>query len=302
MQKQFRPILAATIDGDQDLRRLIYPYIGSPKVDGIRCYLHPELGPVTRSLKPIPNAFIRNKLSAPELRGLDGELVVGDITAKDVFNRTTSAVMSYAGEPEFHYWTFDAYIPGSRIPYFTRLQLARVALKDFGEQFPFFKGLEAYLEVNSYDDALKYEAYAVEQGYEGLMLRKPGGLYKHGRSTLKEGHLLKLKRFIDDEAIIIGFEALERNQNPQTRNQLGLAERGHSQSGRVADNLLGRLLVRHRVFGEFSIGSGFDTAQRERVWLNQAAYLGRTVTFKYQQVGVVDKPRFPIFLRFRDPE
>lgn len=42
-----------------------------------------------------------------------------------------------------------------------------------------------------------------ELGGEGLMLRKAGSLYVGGRSTT----LLKVKSFVDDEAIVKGHEA-----------------------------------------------------------------------------------------------
>ena len=42
-------------------------------------------------------------------------------------------------------------------------------------------------------------------GYEGLMLRDPNGIYKFGRSSVKENILLKVKEFMDDEAEIIAF-------------------------------------------------------------------------------------------------
>ncbi len=48
--KLFRPLLAATIENNEQLGALAYPMIASPKVDGIRIVVHPALGPVTRSL------------------------------------------------------------------------------------------------------------------------------------------------------------------------------------------------------------------------------------------------------------
>jgi len=141
-------------------------------------------------------------------------------------------------------------------------------------------------------------------GFEGVMLRHPGAQYKYGRSTLREQILLKLKRFTDAEAKIIGYEPLYSNQNPQTRNSQGLAERSDHKAGKIQVETLGNLLVRDHSgrFGEFAIGSGFDQALRDTIWSDREGFLGRTVTYKFQQVGVKDKPRFPIFLRFREAE
>ena len=57
--------------------------------------------------------------------------------------------------------------------------------------------------INDYDQILDYEKRILEDGFEGVMLRSPLGKYKMGRSTLKEGILLKLKRFEDAEATVV---------------------------------------------------------------------------------------------------
>ena len=51
---------------------------------------------------------------------------------------------------------------------------------------------------------------------------------------------------------------------------------------------------------EFSIGSGFTEEQRREIWNKQVELIGSIVKYKYFEVGVKDKPRFPIFLGFRD--
>ena len=37
-----------------------------------------------------------------------------------------------------------------------------------------------------------YEERCLEQGYEGVMLRDPNGLYKFGRSTMREQGLIQV--------------------------------------------------------------------------------------------------------------
>lgn len=314
--KTFQPLLASAIESQNDLLKLPYPMIGSPKVDGVRCFIHPELGPVTRSLKPIPNHHIRAILSHELLKGLDGEITLGLPNVSDCFAKSISAVMSRDGLPNFTYHVFD-YAPlditqedggpQMRAPYQERLQTAKKCVAAFETLFPInfansmIRMLE-YFVVNNLNDVNDQEEICVEDGYEGLMLRRSDGKYKFGRSTLKEAILLKLKRFKDDEATIVGFEALERNTNSPTRNALGLQERSSHKAGRISDSLLGNLVVHHHTFGQFSIGSGFDVSLRTEIWESQADYLGKKVTFKYQETGIVDKPRFPIFKGFRPEE
>src|SRR5437764_14153081 len=106
-QKPFRPLLAGRLDAG-DLSALRYPAIASPKVDGLRS-LAMDGKPISRSMKPIPNRFIQSVFDtwAGVMNGLDGELVVGSLTAKDVFNVTTSAVTAQDGRPEVTYYVFD---------------------------------------------------------------------------------------------------------------------------------------------------------------------------------------------------
>jgi DNA ligase-1 len=206
--------------------------------------------------------------------------------------------MSADGEPAFTFWVFDD-ISETGTAFMERYNKAAVACNMAND--PHVK-LLPHKVIDIAKELIEYEEYYVENGYEGVMLRNPLGRYKHGRSTFREQILLKLKRFVDDEAEVIGFAPLERNQNPQVRSELGLATRSSAMGGKVADDLLGYLEVRHPTYGEFHIGSGFDVTTRQIIWHNQEKFLGRQVTFKFQLVGTKDKPRQPIFKAFREVE
>lgn len=280
----FKPMLAGTV---RDLSTLRFPMLATPKLDGIRC-VTPRGEALSRSLKPIPNQYI-----AATLRGaarLDGELTVGD-----TFQSSTSGVMSEDGEPDFTYTVFDYISEG--VPYETRMEILKTCEKVYGgprlkflypEKVPTLEALEAIA------------ARHLEQGYEGTMLRTPDGPYKFGRSTEREGWLLKLKPMEDEEAVVIGFEEQLHNTNAATRNALGRLERSSHKAGKVGKDTLGKLLLASKKWGEFAVGTGFDDALRAKIWANQKAYLGKTVKFKYQNFGIKDKPRLPVFLGFRD--
>lgn len=297
---EFRPLLAATIDDNDQLEKLPYPMVASPKVDGIRVICHPIHGPVTRSLKPLRNTFVRGALQRPEFVGFDGECVVGHLSQGDVFNRTT-AVMAEGGHPDFTYWVFDD-IGAQIFGYVSRLVFVEERMRT-GNAPACVQKLPHRIVGNA-EDVREAEQLWLSQGFEGIMLRRHDGRYKYGRSTLKEGILLKLKRFKDAEAIVIGFNQYESNQNPQTRDHLGYATRSAHKDGKRLLEALGSLQVRDLSgrFTEFAIGSGFDSSQRTDFWSRREELLGRTVTYKFQECGVVEAPRFPIFLRFRESE
>lgn len=288
-----RPLLAATLD---DVNSIKFPVLATPKIDGIRC-LKINSSVVTRKLKELPNKFIRHTLMKHLPNGIDGELIL----STGSFNDIQSQVMSFDGEPQFIYCAFDYVKDSLDKPYVDRMEDLNKWFLRVGNSQPFIK-LLLPRELKCIEDVNAYEAECLALIYEGIILRSPSGRYKCGRSTLKEGILIKVKRFKDSEAIIIGFQEKLHNDNIKELNELGLSKRSTQQAGMVLAGTLGALLVRDVKTGqEFNIGSGMNDSQREEIWSNQKTYLGALVTYKYQEIGQKDLPRFPVFKSFRDP-
>ena len=156
--------------------------------------------------------------------------------------------------------------------------------------------------VNSLGDLLAYKQSTLEVGYEGVMLRPPDGPYKQNRSTLREGYLIKLKRFTDAEAVCIGYGELMHNGNEAVTNELGRTARSSAQAGLIPGGTLGYLLCKTPDGVEFKIGTGFDAADRADLWAEQDKLMGRIVKYKSFPVGVKDAPRHPVWLGFRHPD
>lgn len=302
-----RPMLAAKAT-DEELQALFkrgHSFLLSPKIDGIRALVvNGQL--VSRTMKPIRNYYTQSLFGRPELEGLDGELVVGNPWDKNLMQQTSSGVMSYTGKPPVFYHVFDAW--GWNDKFFCRTNRAKELTNLYGL---YVQQNMRYIEhhlVGSYEEMLHHEAIYLSQGYEGVMLRHPNGPYKQNRSTLKEAYLVKVKRFVDGEAIITGAEPLYRNLNEATMDERGYTKRAHCTDGKVADDLLGALLVTDCESGSsFSIGSGFTELQRRQIWdiweENPKHLKGKLVKYKhFKNAGVKDAPRHPIFLGFRDAE
>jgi DNA ligase-1 len=155
--------------------------------------------------------------------------------------------------------------------------------------------------ITTEKDLLEYEETALDAGHEGVMVRSVDGPYKQGRSTVKEGWLLKLKRFEDSEAEIIGFYERMHNTNEAKTNALGRTERSSAKDGKVGLGVLGGFVVRDLKTGvEFEVGSGLDAEQQKDFWAKRPELLGGILKYKFFPVGIKDKPRHPIFLGFRD--
>lgn len=285
---RFKPMLA----GKADLDNIKFPVMASPKLDGVRVIVYDGVV-YSRNFKRIPNDHVQALFGRKECHGFDGELIVGDVTSDTVFQATTSGVMTGAGKPDVTLHVFDY---TASIHHFSS---RHSELKKRAHKQKHVKVVPHVL-INNLEELNAYEEECVAQGYEGIMIRDPKGKYKHGRSTTKEGGLLKIKRFEDDEAVVIGCEELMTNLNEQELDNLGHKVRSSKKEGMVPAGKLGALIVKHKTFGEFKIGSGFTEDARTKLWRERDELKGRLAKFKYQPSGVKDKPRFPVFLGFRN--
>ena len=147
------------------------------------------------------------------------------------------------------------------------------------------------------------EAKWVGMGYEGVITRSPSARYKQGRSTLKEQGMIKLKRFQDSEAEIIGFEELMHNENVATVSEIGSTVRSSHNEGLIPAGTLGAIHVRDlQTKVDFKIGTGFDSMARDYFWRNRDNLTGKIVKYKFFPVGVKERPRHPVYLGLRSPE
>lgn len=303
----FRPMLAAKstnanndLTGEAYLQKLFpRPMLLSPKYDGLRGIVASRTI-YSRTMKPLPNHHVQNLFGLAELHGLDGEVIVGEPNAPDVRRATMSGVMSHAGVPEARYFVFDylgAEFELQSLPYRQRLrELQELVVK-----------LEAPItlvpqhSISTFEHFKLLEEHYLAKGYEGVILRDPAAPYKQGRSTKNEAGMVKVKRFLDAEAEVIGWVELLHNENEAEVDELGYTKRSTHQENKVESGLLGAFQVRDLETGvEFEVGGGFNAEQRWLFWRNREDYRGKVLTYKHFPIGRKDKPVQPIFLGFRD--
>jgi DNA ligase-1 len=250
------PVLLAEVwDNAQDLTG----WWMSEKLDGVRAYWDGKQF-VSRqgNLYHTPNWFLAGLPGYP----LDGELWIG----RKAFQRTVGIVRRHDKTDlwkEVRFLIFDA--PARPGGFEDRLRFLQAEVSKW-------KAKAATLldhAVCTGVEQLRAELKRVEGlGGEGLMLRQPGSQYVAGRSST----LLKVKSFLDAEAVVIGHEAGR---------------------GRHAGRL-GAVVARLPNGKTFNIGTGFSDKERA----NPPA-VGATVTFRYQELSDGGVPRFPSFVRVR---
>lgn len=296
-----KPMLSASMEFSNgtpaEFKDLTYPLGASIKLDGIRC-LRVNGQTLSRSFKQIPNHYVQTQM-IHLIDGLDGELVTynQDDTVR-TFSEVQGDIMRFDGEPNFKFEIFDYVSSDLSKPYLTRIE----ELKSL--TLPSFCVLVLPTIIHNEVELLAFEDQALLDGHEGVMTRRLNGEYKCGRATFKSQDLIKIKRFVDSEAIIVGLEEKLSNENEATKDELGHTKRSSAKAGLVPAGTLGNFLVRDIYDGrEFGIGTGIglNDILRKAIWDNQSQYLGKIVKYKYQEVGTKDNPRIPSFQGFRDP-
>lgn len=283
----FRPMLAHDLKGFE-IDKLLFPLLASYKIDGVRAIVQNGVV-LSRTLKPIPNKFVQAVFS--EFEGMDGELVVGSANSKDVYKKTVSVVMSQNKRDiatTFH--VFDSVLFPERA-YESREKGINVT----GRNAVFVR--QNY--VSNINELVEFETQALSLGYEGIMLRDRFSPYKFGRSTLKESALIKLKRFTDAEAEVIGVQELMINENESMKNDVGYSHRSSMAAGKVQSGMLGSLICQTKLGVVFKVGTGFTKQDRLDLWGGRDDLTGKIVKYKYQEVGKDSRPRFPVFIGFR---
>ena len=237
----------------------------SEKLDGVRAKWTGKSF-LSRNNKPFyaPDYFTKEM---PPI-ALDGELFLG----RGRFEETVSIVRSHEdkGWDKIVFHVFDA--PEMKGNFEERLD---AALRYKFNKRKYITMVEQelcagrdHLERRLQEVIGKKRKRGTEPG-EGIMLRRAGSPYEQKRSK----HLLKVKQFLDDEAVVIAHVK-------------GTGRNAHR---------LGALRVRWND-KEFKVGSGFTDAER-----NRPPKIGSIITFHYQELTKNGVPRFPTFKRVREP-
>ena len=298
-----KPMLAPSkIPSQEDVT---FPMYFSRKLDGIRCLILPDWRIVSRNFKDIPNRRLREKFGRIiKASALCNVIFDGEIWSPSLPFSSISSIVRSFDKPvpeDLRYFTFDCvklagWLGRTVYPFSKRYSI----LCNLGEKLPEMRVLSQML-VYSFSEAISLRDEELSRGGEGGIIRDPSGPYKHGRCTLLENNMFKLKVVERDVAEVIGYLPLKRIRESIDRE---FDEFGHPKRVSKKDELeqveeLGALVVK---FEDkiFKIGSGFDERGGEKdrrlLWNERDTLIGKKVLFKHMAQGAKDLPRLPIFL------
>ena len=145
MKQIIKPMLAVEVNFD----KLRYPIYTQPKLDGIRVIVKDGVV-YSRSLKAIANKHVQSLFG--HLHGLDGELIVGNPTAHNVFQKTTSGVMSKDGEPDVTLYVFDMWDKPTSIFEIRQQALRLKCCEESNVELVPYECIHTYKELLTYAD------------------------------------------------------------------------------------------------------------------------------------------------------
>ena len=272
---------------------LPYPLMVSPKYDGIRAVIKKNKA-MSRKMKVHRSYQVQELFT--DINDLDGELIHEDVTNPLVYNMSYRLVSSFNNPGPVKYYVFDyCNEDWFNKPFYERLEKATSLIK-------FEPDMHAvpHKLVKNYDELIEEENRRLQEGYEGVMMRVPDAPYVTKRATMLDQIIYKLKRFEDGEALVIGFEEGTTNKNALTYDERGYAHRSGARDGLEGANTLGTILAFFEGQDIRVAPGAFSHSERDEIWRNRDAYIGKALKIRFMRYGVLNLPRFPRAIGWRD--
>lgn len=207
----------------KDIKNPEFPYYAQPKLNGVRCLVK-----IDQSIKTELNVklcsrggqyykilhldhelctlFMKLQQEADSFNFiLDGEIYKHGIPLQDISGAARSEDSSmFASNNWLEYWIYDIIRIDKQETQDERLENLTI-LSKYVENNPHIKVINTYI-VDNKDEVKHQHDIAIQQGYEGLILRNPKGEYEFNQ---RSRNLLKVKQYEDAEFVIIGCKVDE---------------------------------------------------------------------------------------------
>lgn len=318
-----KPMLATNSEMTVDKLAKYMPFYVSPKIDGMRILVTPH-GVVSRNFKKMPGHLqahfanicaISNELDVIFDCEMYNAIDPLDPTHHTPFQEImtwrsrTYNILGRAPEDRPFLQIFDAIpindwmLEKPQMKFCDRVDLLRTLKMPWNECYA-----QVVSQTPIKNQTLLQEKYdwAVRYGFEGLMLKNYLSTYKHGRSTVKEGTLFKLKPWTSLEGVIseVNEGSVKTADAVREKDELGRSKPIHRKDERVGSGAVGSVTIKTKFRGEViefgaSLGKG-DPMNVDGLTYNEAAnkLLNKIVEVKYLN-SVGHAPRHAQILRER---
>ncbi len=261
----------------KDAKKIKFPALGQPKMDGIRCIATKINGVTTlwtrtrKPIKSVPHIVAAiNALPVSDII-LDGELYNHDYRQDfDTIIELVRPDEPVEGHEVVQFWCYDIVVADK-----TNLERDEMRKK----LIPAGVGTLTRVETYIIDDVAGVETFKVqmlELGFEGAMMRNGDAMYANKRSY----DLQKCKDMVDEEFEIVDFE--EGN-------------------GRLMGHV-GAFWCVMKDGERFKAKPKGKTENLRKFFLDHSLWKGKLLTVQYQGYTPDGKPRFPVGKTIRNYE
>ncbi len=254
---------------------IIYPAYTQPKLNGIRC-LAKNVGGKTvkyyskngKSLDAFLGHLTESLLSITSPgEVVDGELYKHDWSFQQIASHS-KRLQPTSSQLEF--WVFDMVKVGE-----TFEQSYYILLDRLQKDLPLIKLVRCDAVANADGVKIRHDQY-VKEGYEGVIVRNAGGLYRIG---YRSSDIQKYKEFEDKEFPIMD---------------------GHEGTGQEDGCVIFECMAEN---GEiFSVRPKGSRDKRQRWWKDLYNIVGKQLTVRFQERSDGGIPIFPVGIAIRDYE
>ena len=259
-------------------------YRASKKYDGIRCFIfideNSNIKFESRTGKPFKYfEHIADKIKHLSNVILDGELYSNTVEFEKICSLVNSEEYDKETDTDIQFFIYDFIDLNSTDDVFEkRLEKLNKEFLKFADKIQYPIQPVSQIKIKSEKDLKEFHDKWVAEGYEGLMLKDPNGLYEFGK---RSNNLLKYKEMHSDEFKIKDIFIAE---NDPERVQIELyVDPFNSQE-------------------TFKIGTlkGNKEENYSNYYLNKNNLIGKWLTINYQTLTSYGIPLFPVGIAIRE--
>lgn len=278
-QKTLPPLAKKYQDAKSALK---WPVVGLLKLDGVRCTMFYKDGVVifqSRGGDPYPviqeiaDELIEKVFKTHPHMVVDGELYKHGMYLEDI----VSAVKKPNEDtPMIEFHVFDMHNDKLHENYLTRLTnyTDQFRINVPNKVFP----VKGKIILNE-EEMLTFHKKAVQDGYEGVVLRNMRGLYKFNYRT---SDFQKYKIACSDEFLVVDFEKDKRGGGTPVCEYYFINPDGDIRTGTFKATFAGTL------------------EKRQYLYENKDLYIGKYLTVDYEKLSKYGKPTKPVGKMFRE--